>query len=428
MTDRTRATRRRFLSLGASIAATGAISRSASGRKILKETWIPPKEFMAELPLLMEVASLPGLSIAVAEEGEVVWNRSVGVANAKTREPLRQDTIYEAASLGKPVFAYVVMRLADEKLIDLDRPLVQYHKPDYLPDHPYIDQITARDALRHSTGLPNWRIRPEDKLIPAFKPGSRWLYSGEGYFWLQLVVESITGKGVDTVMRSRLFEPAQMPLSTYGWNSKRARLGAYGHNGPGDKEGEAAFQYNREIGDRLLAIANKWGKPISAWTYEDTLRAIPEAITLKTARPLPENMAKAPIEYFQLPVNLFPNVAGSLGSTVTEYAKFMTLMLKRSKRASWEITETRRRAMLSHQIARKAHAIYWGLGWGLEKPSSDPLFYHGGNNGGIFKSFALGDPVRRRVIVIFTNGGGGSAICQRIVRAATGYDLLDFIF
>jgi CubicO group peptidase (beta-lactamase class C family) len=407
--------------------AFGQSSSEATPRSYRKGPWIPSKEFLADLPLLMEVASLPGLAMATVENGTVVWTQAMGVMNVETRTPLREDSVFEAASMSKPVFAYVVLRLADEKLIDLDRPLVQYRRPNYLPNNPNIDLITARDVLRHSTGLPNWRIRPEDILTPAFKPGSHWRYSGEGFFWLQLVVEQITGQGLDTVMRSRLFDPAGMPLSTFGWNAEIARLSVYGHTGPDEDGAKLGFQTKRELGDRFLAVAIKWDKPISAWTYDDVLRALPEAMTVPGARPLPENMVKAPIDYFKLPVNIFSNVAGMLSTTVSEYARFMALMLDHSKRASWEITEASRRAMLSRQMMSKANAIYWGLGWGLETLPSGPVFYHGGNNGGQFKTFGVGDPIRRRAIVIFTNGGSGDRVYQRIVRAATGHDLLEFL-
>jgi CubicO group peptidase (beta-lactamase class C family) len=318
--------RREFLAAGATAAASVAFGRPPSKGNTLRDRsgpWIPADDFMAELPRLMEVVSLPGLAMATVEDGEVIWTRAVGVTNVETRAPVRADTMFEAASLSKPVFAYVVLKLADEKRIDLDRPLVEYRRPDYLPAHPHIDLITARDVLRHSTGLPNWRNRPEDSLVPAFKPGSRFRYSGEGFFWLQLV--------------------------------------------------------------------------------------------------------SAPSDLFKLPQNLLPNVAGSLGTTVSEYARFMTLMMDRPRRAAWEILERSRRAMLSRQIMRKADVIYWGLSWGLEAFPSGLAFWHGGNNAGIFKTFALGDPARRRAIVIFTNGGGGDRVYQRIVRAATGRDLLEFM-
>jgi CubicO group peptidase (beta-lactamase class C family) len=229
--------------------------------------------------------------------------------------------------------------------------------------------------------------------------------------------------GLDSVMRSRLFEPAGMPLSTFSWNPEIARLSVYGHQ----EETKPAVHYKREMGDRFLSLSSKWGKPLSAWTYEDVLRALPEARMLPGPRPLPEKLAKAPLDTLKLPDNLFPNVAGSLSTTVSEYAKFMTLVMDRRQRASWEITDVNRRAMLSRQMMRKANAIYWGLGWALESSPSNVVFYHSGNNGNRFKTLGVGDPIHRRALVVFTNGGNGDRVYQRIVRAATGYDLLEFL-
>lgn len=370
----------------------------------------------------MEVASLPGLAMATVENGEVIWTKSLGVTNTDTRAPMRDDSVFEAASLSKPVFAYVVLKLADEKVLGLDHPLVKYHRPEYLADHPDIDRITARDVLRHSTGLPNWRNNPADKLTPTFKPGSRFGYSGEGFFWLQLVVERLTGKGIDSVMRSRLFEPAGMKLSSFSWNAELARLAVHGH-----RDEKPAMNYKREMGDRFLAIAAKWYKPLTEWTYDDVLKALPEARALTEGHPLPEDIVSASIEHLKLPDRVFPNVAGGLSTTVAEYARFIALMLERPKRAAWEIAETRRRAMLSRQIMAKANALYWGLGWALELQSAGLLFFHSGNNGRQFRTFCLGDPQQRRAIVIFTNGAGGDRVYQRIVRAATGYDCLEFL-
>jgi CubicO group peptidase (beta-lactamase class C family) len=161
-------------------------------------------------------------------------------------------------------------------------------------------------------------------------------------------------------------------------------------------------QFKRDLSNRLLPMADKLGKPISAMTDAEIRRLLPEAKGVT-------------------------NVAGMLSTTVAEYAQFMTLVMERPRRASWEIPETSRRAMLSHQTMRKANALYWGLGWGLEQSPSGPLFYHSGNNYGVFTTFGVGDPVRRRAIVIFTNGGGGGGVYQRIVRAATGYEMLEFM-
>ncbi|MEO6103137.1 MAG: serine hydrolase domain-containing protein, partial [Pseudoxanthomonas sp.] len=80
----------------------------------------------------MQAFAVPGVGIAVVEDGKVAWSRGFGVTHALTRAPVHADTIFEDASLSKPVFAYLVMQLVDGGLIDLDRPLVQYRRLDYL--------------------------------------------------------------------------------------------------------------------------------------------------------------------------------------------------------------------------------------------------------------------------------------------------------
>jgi CubicO group peptidase (beta-lactamase class C family) len=349
------------------------------------------------------------------------------VANTETRVPVREDSLFQAASLSKPVFAYVVLQLADQKLLDLDRPLVQYHRPSYLSNHPDLELVTARDVLRHTTGLPNWRERPEERLSPAFKPGTRYRYTGEGYFWLQLVVEQLTGESVATVMQSRLLKPAKMTGSTFGWSVDHARRAVDGHYGRGNDEGKVAFSSRRAMGDRYLAVAARWGKPFDTWSYPDLVRAIPEALAAPGSPPLPEGLTKTPIGKLELPDRLFPNMAGSLLTTAAEYARFMALIMDHPKSAFWEIDRATRQAMLSTQGAVRAGVFSRGLGWGLEQTPAGLLFEHSGNNGGIYKAFAVGDPIRRRGIVILTNGGTGDRIYDRIVRAATGYDLLGFI-
>ena len=108
------------------------------------------------IPNLMREADVPGLSIAVIQDGKVLLNQSFGVMNAGTREPVTASTVFEAASLSKPVFAYAVLKLADAGKLDLDKPLVQYLGDSYIKDDERVNLITARRVLTHSTGFPNW--------------------------------------------------------------------------------------------------------------------------------------------------------------------------------------------------------------------------------------------------------------------------------
>ena len=85
-----------------------------------------------------------------------------------------------------------------------------------------------------------------------------------------------------------------------------------------------------------------------------------------------------------------------------------------------------RAAMLSRQIDVPGRWTGKGLGWNLESTARGPVFYHSGSNGGIFKAFALGDAARRRALVALTNAANGNLLYRRVVRAATGLDLLAF--
>lgn len=376
--------------------------------------WIPPDAFLADLPRLMQALRVPAIGMAVVERGEVVWARNLGVTNAETRAPVADDTLFEDASLSKPVFAYLVLQLADQGVIDLDAPLVRYRRMDYLADHPWVDMVTARDVLRHSTGMPNWRKDPaHEKLVPAVKPGTRIDYSGEAIFWLQLVVETLTGESLDESMQRLLFGPAGMRDSSYTWSTDLAARSVYGHRAVEDEEAGMPPQMLRETWNAAQTVADRWGKPLSAWRYEDAQRALPEV------------QAITPKGLVNWPGDLLANAAASLRTTPSDYARFMALMV-RTPRAPWQISEATRTAMLTKQIQVPGRWTDKGLGWNLEATPRGPVFYHSGSNGGIFKNFALGDVRGQRALVALTNGGSGNVLYRRVVRAATGHDLLAF--
>jgi len=369
-----------------------------------RRSWIPSDDFLRDLPRLMRVAAVPGLAIAVIENGRLAWTRGFGVKNSLTGDPVTDDTLFEAASMTKPVFAYLAMRLVDEGVLALDRPLAAYRRPDYLSDDPALARITVRDVLRHTSGLPNWATGP---LATIARPGGGYHYSGEAFVWLQLIVETLLGMGLDPAMRARLFDPAGMSSSGFGWDGAVAKAAVYGH----DEEAKPPTQPTRALGEALLPIAKRWGRPIASWTYEDSIRAMREA-----------DPATPPSTH-----NLLVNSAGGLLTTVSDYARFMALMMDGRRRAAWEVSEDNRRAMLTTQLEVRGPDYSRGLGWQLERSPQARLFEHSGSNYGIFKTLGMGDAEQRRGIVIFTNATNGNALAARVLRAATGIDLLKFL-
>ena len=389
------------------IAAGSAPARALAGVHCSggNAAWIPSGELVRDLPRLMQIAGVPGASIAVVDRGKLAWSGSFGVKNILTRDPVREDTLFEAASMTKPVFAYVVMRLVDEKRLDLDRPLALYRRPANLGTDPNLERITARHVLGHSTGLPNWATGP---LVTTSAPGSSYTYSGEAFIWLQLVVETIMGMGLGSVMQAKLFGPAGMTHSSFGWDEEIASSAVFGHSEPPEGEQVLPPQPTRELGDRLLRVATKWRKPIASWTYEDSVEAMRET-----------DPATPPSTH-----DLLVNSAGGLLMTASDYAKFMALMMDRPQRAAWEISDAARQAMLTPWLEIRGRDISRGLGWELEQSPEGPLFQHSGSNYGIFKTLGVGDARRGRAIVIFTNAANGNALAARIVREATGIDRL----
>jgi len=137
-------------------------------------------------------------------------------------------------------------------------------------------------------------------------------------------------------------------------------------------------------------------------------------------------LALAPAGLVAWPGDILANAAASLRTTVQDYATFLSLMMAGRKRATWEISEASRQAMLTPQISLPGRWTEKCLGWNTEQTRDGPVFYHSGSNSGIFKNFAIGDAQRRRGIVVLTNGGSGSLVHQRVVRSVTGYDLLSY--
>ncbi|WP_313319225.1 serine hydrolase domain-containing protein [Stenotrophomonas sp.] len=401
--------------MGIAAALSSTRASAASCKDTASSSWIPDDTFLAELSRIMQAFAVPGVGIAVVEGGAVVWSRGFGMTNAKTRMRVDTHTVFEDASLSKPVFAYLLMQLAEQGRIALDAPLVRYRRPDYLGDHPWVELITVRDVLRHTTGLPNWRELPAtEKLVPMVKPGTRINYSGEAFVWLQLVVEAITGQSLDESMQAYLFGPAGMKDSSYTWNTDLAARSVFGHRAHDHVDAGMPPQVLREQWSAAQRVAERWGKPLSAWKYEDAERALPEVLAL--ARP----------GLVTWPGDILANAAASLRTTVQDYAAFLCLMMAGRQRASWEISEAAREIMLTPQISLPGRWTEKGLGWNMEQTRDGPVFYHSGSNSGIFKNFAIGDAQRGRGIVVLTNGGSGSFVHQRVVRAVTGYDLLSY--
>ncbi|WP_308427829.1 serine hydrolase domain-containing protein [Cognatilysobacter bugurensis] len=184
-----------------------------------------------ELQRAMAATGANAIAMAVVEDGHVTHVASRGRRNA-AGDPLLTDTVMYGASLTKAAFAYMVMQLVDEELIELDRPISEYLDrplPDYpddprygpwsnLADDPRWRSLTPRMLLNHSAGFANFAwLEPDGKLRIHFEPGSRYAYSGEGYILLQFVLERGLGLDVGKEMQRRVFDRFGMTNTGMTW-------------------------------------------------------------------------------------------------------------------------------------------------------------------------------------------------------------------
>jgi CubicO group peptidase (beta-lactamase class C family) len=265
------------------------------------------------------------------------------------------DSVFQAASLSKPVFAYAVLKLVEQGRLELDAPVMRYlpqgyrHRRDPMqagPSEPVTDPrlhaVTVRMALNHTSGLPNWAGGP---LRFDTAPGTKWEYSGEGYVLLQRAVEAVTGQPLDRFMQAEVFEPLGMRRS--------------------------AFVSTAALAPHLLPGTKANGAP-------------------RTTMPL------------QHPVAAF-----SLLTTATDYATFLAALL--SDAAALE------RTTASAVAVDPALGLLWGLGWGIERDGERTYLWQWGNNTG-YRAFAMASGATGEGFVMLTNSENGLALAEPLAR------------
>jgi len=294
----------------------------------------------------------------------LIRNRSLGtIHTANGCQPVLDvtaESTFQAASLGKPVFAYAVLQMAAQGKLSLDEPLTHYLPNGYVHQQspyrassvpssnqavdPRLGKITARMVLNHTAGLPNWSANPLSLLSD---PGTMWQYSGAGYVLLQRVVEAITGEPLDQFMESRLFERAHMERSGYVWNDRVA------------KEFVPAF-----AADGKAAKTKEFTAPIAA---------------------------------------------SSLYTSAADYARFVVVLLNDAPLLGQSIE-----APVSADASLE---LSWGLGWGIERTGEDLFIWHWGSNPG-YRAFVVASVRTGNGFVMFTDSDEGLALAGPISALA----------
>ena len=167
----------------------------------------------------LDIFDVPGVSVAFLDGGKVAASMALGAATLEPRRPVTPTTIFEAASVSKPVFAWIVMKLVEDGVIELDRPIVDDLEYPRIVDRVAYAKLTPRMILTHRTGLPNWvgtEVNIHDRTAPIpfeHPPGAAHSYSGEAFQLLQSLVESKTGRSLQSLFVEYLGDV--MPNSTF---------------------------------------------------------------------------------------------------------------------------------------------------------------------------------------------------------------------
>jgi CubicO group peptidase (beta-lactamase class C family) len=322
----------------------------------------------------MEHYGVPGVSVAVVDDGAVAWAGGYGVADAETGEPVTPETLFQAASISKPVAAVAALALVEEGTLALDAPVNDRLREWRIPENDFTRTraVTLRHLLTHTGGLtvhgfPGYAATEEvpttvqvlDGSGPANTgpvrvdtvPGSIWRYSGGGYTIVQKLLTDVTGRSFPDLMRELVLDPVGMTASSY-----RQPL-------PPERERGAASGH-LEDGSR---VEGEW--------------------------------------------HVYPEMAAAgLWTNPTELAR-LALALQAAWRGESDVPlsgETAR-AMLTPGQGD------WGLGFSVQD-GEFPRFSHGGSNHG-FKAQFLASVEDGRGVFVMTNGERGTPLAMEIVQA-----------
>jgi CubicO group peptidase (beta-lactamase class C family) len=374
--------RREFLA-GSGRAAIGLGVLSFAGCSSTGQTSAPGKSKNArraliadleeQLPKLMEANKVPGLSMVIIQDGKMVWRRGFGVRDAESRAPVDHETVFEAGSMSKPVFAYRVLKLCEMGVLDLDTPLTRYTPERFLEGDPRLELITARHVLSHTSGFQNWRSK-EKALTIHFTPGHQFRYSGEGYFYLQSVVTHLTGN-VD-----------RNDCTTYEAGLK-----------------VCATDFDPHMKANLLL---PFGMASSGYVWSETLQKhaarphSPDGKPLEKKKPSRRNVARY-------------GSAGGLHASPTDYAKFLIEVINPKPADAYRLKQESLEEMTrAHVKTTEGIGGSWALGWQVPKAG---VIGHGGYNTG-FHSYAMASREAKCGYVVMTNGDGAEGIIKWLWR------------
>ncbi|MEO0468319.1 MAG: serine hydrolase domain-containing protein [Bacteroidota bacterium] len=293
----------------------------------------------------MDQYEVPGLALGVIN-GETIFQETLGRISLEGNVPIDSSSIFEAASLSKVVFAFFVMKQVEKGLIQLDTPLYRYVAyPDIEHDERY-KLITPRMVLSHTTGLPNWR---KGQLDIQFTPGTKYLYSGEGFQYLAralAAVNNVDRDGLFEIFRREIAVPLGAERFYFDWNQEVARHKVNGH-----KAGEVGANGPSDFRTKEFGSAHNLHTDIRSYVHFVQALATGKHLVPELYREMLQAQVEIPTDDYESAV---------LGTS------------------------------------------HWSLGLGVRDTPHGPMYTHGGNNG-YFTAFMLFYPDKEFGLVLLSN-------------------------
>lgn len=315
--------------------------------------------FNTEVNFLMGEVGIPGVSLAVVENNDVVFYHTYGVKQSGQPETVNDETLFEACSLSKNFMLFMVYQLVDQHKLDLDKPMYQYLEYERLKHDPRYRQITARMILGHCSGIENWKadFNP-DTLDIVSNPGEQFVYSGEGFHYLARVIETILGEPYQAIEKKMVLSPLKLERTFTSFKDSVPGNYAFGH----------------DVLERKLP---KWKNK-----------------------------------------SVFP--AGGVNTTALDYARLLIGMFNGKHLSRSRINDILHKTTSLGDYFPPNH--YFGGGYEVIYTSGDTIIAHGGSNPG-YKCQVFYSVPHRRGIIFMTNSDRGKLISQRLVDMSVRLDI-----
>lgn len=221
------------------------------------------------VPALLKRYQIPGCSLALVQDSEMVWVGAYGYADLDRGRLLTTDTPMRVQSISKSVTAWAVVKLVESGSIELDAPVSQYLKSWQFPESPYsAEEVTIRRLLSHTAGvplgdvftlyapgqeMPSLREKLTQEAVLTRKPGTAYSYSNTGYNLLELLIEETTGRDFAEYMQSEILLPLGMRSASFDWNESMTPPPPVGYSLSG--ESIPIYVYPEKASGGLFATA-----------------------------------------------------------------------------------------------------------------------------------------------------------------------------